>query len=90
MSDLVKKEDILAAYRAWICEREHEQTNSNQLLLERLKSIPTITTKHGKWIKTLSGRPYCSNCGTNLNKDFTEHLKEFIYCPKCGAEMNLK
>lgn len=72
-----------------------EQANGalywNETLKENLvsvvKSVPTIDpVKRGKWIK-ISERNYkCSCCGAWWTVDRDSTIKDFKFCPNCGAQ----
>ena len=64
-----------------------------QWLCKRIKNAPTFElptidpVKHGKWIK-ISDRNYkCSVCGAWWTVDRDSTMKDFAFCPSCGASM---
>ena len=57
--------------------------------MERLKKLPSADpVKHGKWEK-ISVRNYkCSCCNAWWSVDRNSTMKDFKYCPSCGARMD--
>ena len=63
---------------------------------QKIKNIPAEDVApevHGKWIfNHMTGeKSYYADC-SNCNKEyfFENYLKEFNYCPNCGAKMDLE
>lgn len=58
-----------------------------------INSLPIIEAKpvkHGRWIKLYHGNYKCSECGDWWGSDDNnEVISDFIYCPHCGAKMDL-
>jgi predicted RNA-binding Zn-ribbon protein involved in translation (DUF1610 family) len=48
-----------------------------------------LRQRHGRWIKLYAGNYKCSECGDWWGNDDNEMLKDFSYCPNCGAQMDL-
>ena len=54
-----------------------------------LLRMPTIEPKRGKWEK-ISDRNYkCSCCNAWWSVDRDSTMKDFNYCPNCGAKMDV-
>ena len=51
---------------------------------DRLRDLPTIEPKHGKWIFRNFESPYiwgCSECGDHVRARYN-------FCPNCGSRMD--
>ena len=54
-----------------------------------------VEVKHGEWLKISLGshdyvdRYKCSLC-ENIVLPYPNNIDSYLYCPKCGAKMNLK
>ncbi len=86
MSDLIRREDVLAV----LCfSKETGQMVCGDLrkLLEEIKAIPSAEPerKTGKWIEDETGYGYwtCSACGF-VSEAFGADIL-YHYCPSCGA-----
>ena len=55
-------------------------------ILERLKKLPSVTQKSGKWIDDEFGSK-CSCCGIHTHLDKFDRPMKFKYCSMCGAKM---
>lgn len=45
--------------------------------------------KHGKWVKIYDKNFKCSACGGWWTVDRDSTMKDFVFCPSCGAQMDL-
>lgn len=61
------------------------------LILHKVKQLPSVTQKSGKWIKMfltdtgdIDGQ--CSECGF-IHKFIDGHTAQYNYCSNCGAKM---
>ena len=93
MSDLIRREDVLAV----LCfSQETGQMVCGDLrkLLEEIKAIPSAEPerKKGEWCRHYT-RPnvyedlywHCSACGYKCGEDYANVY--YYYCPNCGAYM---
>ena len=76
-----------AISREAVCEiisdiRDYISVEGYWAILERLKKLPSVTQKSGKWIRYKDNCLYnqCSYCGAS-------HCREDNFCPNCGACM---
>lgn len=54
----------------------------------RMTELPSVQEpKKGRWIKLYQGNYKCSVCGDWWVDDDNGMIKEFHFCPHCGAEM---
>lgn len=62
-----------------------------QWLCKRIKNAPTVEiVKYGKWEK-ISDRNYkCTCCSAWWAVDRDSTMKDFAFCPSCGAKMFAK
>lgn len=53
--------------------------------------VEVAPVKHGSWISP-DGSYYCSECGKENYYAYNKSSGEFtdLYCPNCGAKMDLK
>lgn len=71
----------------------HPLDYNGQAILHRLKELPTIEPKKGKWIRKSEGMWTCSECKRDnayayvYENDFTNLTQQDFYCPNCGARM---
>lgn len=93
MSDLIsRKAAIKAIDDLPNCYNGYSDTYDKAYIIGVLEELPTIETKHGKWLKTGQSFVYpdkfrnyfCSACGFELD---THIRREPNYCPDCGARM---
>lgn len=56
------------------------------ILVECFEELP-IAEKRGKWMKTVTLYPYCSECDWMPEEDEMTH-GFYRYCPNCGAKMD--
>lgn len=54
-----------------------------------LKGLPSAQPeqKTGRWIKLYPRAYKCSECKSWWEESEVDEIKEFTYCPKCGAKM---
>ena len=58
------------------------------LILHKVKQLPSVTQKPGKWINDKDDMPTCSECGYIPQYDRAIDDYEYSnYCPSCGAKM---
>lgn len=88
-----KQQELLKFYRYYqLSGEEKEEFNRYDGYLDEIEAIPTadvVEVKHGYW----KGKPIagfctvgCSVCGMA----FSENSGRWLYCPNCGAKMDLK
>ena len=77
--ELISREEVLALY-----EREHSHLATNVCEFgDMLKEIPVVEDrKVGKWESLRNGNVECSEC-------YTQQRRELVYCPYCGAKMEV-
>ena len=58
------------------------------LILHKVKQLPSVTQKPGKWINDKDDMPTCSECGyiPQYNRAIDDY-EYSNYCPSCGAKM---
>lgn len=66
-------------------------------VISKIKSWPSAEPKKGKWVdhytnedgRTVYGGVWCSICGDGHGDEqwCGEEIKEYNYCPNCGAKM---
>lgn len=87
MNDTISRQEAIAAFKHYALY-DSNRTNAEwvrriELVLEALPSAE----KHGKWVK-ISDRNYkCSCCNAWWSVDRDSTMKDFKYCPNCGAHM---
>ena len=61
------------------------------LLLQKSPAADVVEVKHGYWKEPKGGGYQCSNCRAFFDDYYGFSAKEkCIYCPTCGAKMDLK
>jgi len=87
MDDLISRQDVIDIIMGdgLYCDTYADKVYS----AERIKNIPTVEPKRGKWIPVTNGRGghECDQCHEYAPSWQTgeEHLTN--YCPNCGARM---
>ncbi len=105
MGDYIKREDVLSAFKNAIPD-VFEYDTYDELLLDEgisrercqkiISNIPTADVqkvKHGTWIfDGECGITKCSNCKWSIEEYFTNPntRKPYVFCPNCGAKMDLE
>lgn len=85
------KDDLISRCKAidatWFEPYYTDPLNVLTEVRDRLEALPSAQPerKKGKWIKH-GGMIYCSNCANGFEKYF---VNDFIYCPNCGARMEV-
>ena len=74
----------------WLENGENEYVYDTNSVLESIDQQPTIEAepvRHGRWIKNewILNRVTCSEC-----KCYFDSLESDLYCPNCGAKMDLE
>lgn len=86
MSDLISRQ---AAINTVLIIRQRCDTNDideyRDILVECFEELPPVE-KTGKWMKTVTFYPYCSECDWMPEEDEMIHGL-YRYCPYCGAKM---
>ena len=73
-----------------------EMPDGEELSKELMKAInhtPTvdaIPVKHGKWLPVLNGKDDDSNPAFDCSECDAMCRKQYNYCPRCGAKMDLE
>ena len=57
---------------------------SMEEMVDRIKQLPPIQPKRGRWIGKYPVTSACSECGFLIHDS---KVKAFAYCPNCGADM---
>lgn len=93
MSDLISRQAAIEEANEWLhdCFGVSEKQDRSVGLIRRLEDLPPAQlidpVKHGKWEK-ISDRNYkCSCCNAWWSVDRRSTMKDFNYCPACGAQM---
>ena len=55
-------------------------------LIDKLPTIEAEPVKHGRWERSPTGYPFCSNCDWCPEEDDMTH-GYYKYCPNCSAHM---
>lgn len=101
MTKYIENSKVLDTYADiyWKDERLLNFRKELDEVFEALRSLPAADVaevKHGKWElydnykQTIDGRTFdgwceCSECKTMYRRE----ISEYIYCPSCGAKMDL-
>ena len=56
-------------------------------IIERLKKLPALTQKYGKWIHISGDEWVCSECGEVITTEGSWDKPMDIYCKECGSKM---
>lgn len=93
MAEYIEREALLKELkqsREWYAE-----TSRDFALLVRCENIVREQTaadvapvRHGQWVE-LGYKWQCSCCGGKVNLDGTPADNRLLYCPNCGAKMDL-
>ena len=87
-NDLISRQAAIAEFKHYAL---YDSNRTNAEWVKRielvLESLPSAE-KHGKWVK-ISDRNYkCSCCNAWWSVDGDSTMKDFKYCPNCGARMD--
>lgn len=87
--DLISRQ--AAIKQILLCENhdmEHDYEFNNGLIVaaNTVAELPTAEPRKGKWVKTVTAYPYCSECDWMPEEDEMTH-GFYRYCPWCGARM---
>ena len=98
MSEYIEREFALNVLCRENCGHDYEANKCNNCYISNfINYLPTADVaevKHGKWEDYGSG-VCCSECGISLFHQDTNNNggiepSGFIYCPNCGANMDLE
>ena len=59
-------------------------------VLEGMKAVDAAPVKHGKWLPVLNGKDDDSNPAFDCSECDAMCRKQYNYCPRCGAKMDLE
>ena len=98
MSDLIRREDLLEAFKDESYEDRHPIIQKFENRIQKvIKEIPGIESPKGEWVEVErrgSIRKFykCSLCGDTCyfpNVKQSRPRGRFKYCPYCGADMRI-
>lgn len=97
MTEYIERESVLNALSVF---DDHDNGNEHFLygietareLVESMRAADVQSVKHGRWISDC-----CSNCGISKynfisfnivgEKEYARPFGTWLYCPRCGAQM---
>lgn len=92
MDDLISRQAVIDAINSGLLsiddyhfECPSECNSMLEWAVNAVKELPTAE-KRGKWMKTVTFYPYCSECDWMPEEDEMMHGL-YSYCPNCGARM---
>ena len=85
MSDLISKSEVLSLLESMM-ETYWDRKQILSVVRNNIEMIPSAESKKGKWVQTnppeRSDNIVCDQCGY-------DSIAKFIYCPNCGAKMEV-
>ena len=57
--------------------------------IDEMPTIEAEPVRRGRWINLYYGNYRCSECGAWWSGENAEIVENFIYCPNCGAKMEV-
>lgn len=93
MSDYIKREDVIEVFEKYSTEDDKLFLEIVRALVNSIPSADVAPMVHGKWIscfedwrKQIEGDK-CTACGF---EHYGTNIKNYNYCPNCGAKMDLE
>lgn len=91
MSEYIKRKDVekMLEDADLIFDEEYNVGYCTEdISINEIPAADVVEVKHGKWeVRTVRGVAvlYCSACGSS-----TDVIYEYMFCPNCGAKMDLE
>ena len=85
MNDLISRQALLKELPHALWGKEWDEALAKAII----ESAPTVeTVKQGRWEKLYYRNYKCSCCGAWWTLDRDSTIKDFKYCPNCGARVD--